>query len=168
MLSIIVAMDRNRLIGKDNSLIWHIPEDLKRFKRLTTNHTIIMGRKTFESLGRILPNRKHIVLTKKPTFIIQDKNVEIKTKIEELEKYINSDEEVFVIGGASIYKQLLPYVRKMYITKIQYEFEGDTYFPNFEEADWKIIEKINGIRNENNPYNYEYITYERKNIVKRD
>ena len=113
MLSIIVAVANNNVIGKDNKLIWHLPEDLKRFKALTTGHTIIMGRKTFESLGRVLPNRKHIVLCNDVNLNIENENVEVLSDISMLEKYINSAEENFVIGGATIYKLLLPKASKL-------------------------------------------------------
>ena len=104
-----------------------------------------MGRKTFESLGRILPNRKHIVLTRNKEMKIEDENVKIVTDISELKEYIESDEENFIIGGASIYKMLLPYTEKMYITKIYEKFDGDTYFPEINETEWKITEKTEGI-----------------------
>ena len=159
MLSIIAAVANNNVIGKDNSLIWHLPEDLKRFKKLTTGHTIIMGRKTFESLGRVLPNRKHIVLCKSGKLQIQNENVEIVTGVEQLKPYMESQEENFVIGGASIYQLLMPYADKMYITKIYHNFEGDTFFPEIDEKKWKIISRENGIKNEDNPYEYEYIDY---------
>lgn len=162
MLSIIVAISDNNVIGKENKLIWHLPEDLKRFKELTTGHTIIMGRKTFESLGRVLPNRKHIVLTRDINYYVDDENVEIVNDIEDLEKYIDSEEENFVIGGAIIYSQLMPKVDKMYITKIHEKFEGDSYFPVINEEEWKEIEKIQGIKDEKNTYDYEFVTYKRK------
>lgn len=162
MLSIIVAVAKNNVIGKDNKLIWHLSEDLKRFKRLTTGHTIIMGRKTFESLGRVLPNRKHIVLCNDAEMNIDNENVEIVDSIDKLEKYENSEEENFVIGGASIYKLLLPKVNKLYITRINQEFDGDVYFPKINESEWEIVEREQGIRNEKNPYEYEYVTYVRR------
>ena len=162
MLSIIVAVAKNNVIGKDNQLIWHLPEDLKRFKRLTTGHNIIMGRKTFESLGRVLPNRKHIVLCNDAELDINDENVEVIDNVNKLEEYINSDEENFVIGGATIYKLLMPQVSKMYITKIHQDFEGDVYFPQIEEEKWQIVSKEQGVKDEKNPYDYEYITYVRK------
>lgn len=161
MLSIIVAVAKNNVIGKDNQLIWHLPEDLKRFKKLTTNHTIIMGRKTFESLGRILPNRKHVILCNDAEMNINDENVEILDDISKLKKYIDSDEENFVIGGATIYKLLMPYTNKMYVTHINQDFEGDVYFPEISENDWKVIEKEKGLKDEKNPFDYEYTTYER-------
>ena len=162
MLSIIVAKSRNNIIGKNNELIWHLPADLKRFKELTTGHNIIMGRKTFESLGRVLPNRKHIILCNDMEMDIDNENVEILDDISKLDKYINSDEENFVIGGATIYKLLMPYVNKLYITKINQDFEGDVYFPEIKEAEWKEISKEKGLKNDENPYDYEYITYVRK------
>ena len=162
MLSIIVAVAKNNVIGKDNQLIWHIPEDLKRFKRITTGKTIIMGRKTFESLGRILPNRKHIILCNDAQMNIENENVEILKDIKELDRYIKCEEEHFVIGGATIYKLLMPYVNKMYITHIDQEFEGDVYFPQIDIQLWNITEKEKGVKNEENPYNYEYVTYVRK------
>jgi dihydrofolate reductase len=163
MLSIIVAVAKNNVIGKDNQLIWHLPEDLKRFKRLTTNHTIIMGRKTFESLGRVLPNRKHVILCNDAEMNIDDENVEILDDISKLKKYKDSEEENFVIGGATIYKLLMPYADKMYVTHIKEEFEGDVYFPEISEKDWKITEREKGLRDEKNPFDYEYVTYERIN-----
>lgn len=162
MLSIIVAIAKNNVIGKDNKLIWHLPEDLKRFKRLTTNHNIIMGRKTFESLGRVLPNRKHIVLCNDMKLDINDENVEIMDNIDKLKEYEEAEEENFVIGGATIYKLLLPRANKLYITKINQEFEGDVYFPEIDESIWKVVETKKGIKDEKNPYDYEYVTYVRK------
>lgn len=141
MLSIIVAIAKNNAIGKDNKLIWHLPEDLKRFKKLTTGKTIIMGRKTFESLGKILPNRKHVILTRNKELKIENDMVEVVTGMEEIKKYITSKEECFVIGGASVYKMLLPYSKKIYITKIYEEFVADTFFPEINESEWEIIEK---------------------------
>lgn len=162
MLSIIVAMGKNHEIGKENKLIWHLPADLKRFQEITSGKTIIMGRKTFESLGRVLPNRKHIVLTKNQDFSYEDPMVEIITDKKEIEPYIVSREEVFVIGGASIYQMLMPYVQKMYITQIEETFEADTFFPEIKEAEWKMIAREKGIKNEKNPYDYEFRTYIKK------
>ena len=163
MLSIIVAVSENNVIGKDNKLLWHIPEDLKRFKKLTIGKTIIMGRKTFESLGKILPERKHIVLSRDPSQeLLNNKEITIVEDTSKLDEYINSSEEVFVIGGAIIYRLLMPYVNKMYITKIHKRFEGDAIFPLINETKWIEKEKIKGINNHENPYDYDFITYERK------
>ena len=162
MLSIIVAKASNNVIGKNNSLIWHLPEDLKRFKALTTGHTIIMGRRTFESLGRVLPNRKHVILCNDMEMDIEDENVEILEDISMLDKYINSEEENFIIGGATIYRLLMPYANKMYITEIDQEFEGDVSFPEINKEEWDIIETEKGLKDEKNPYDYNYVTYVRK------
>lgn len=162
MLSIIVAIANNNVIGKDNKLIWHLPEDLKRFKALTTGHTIIMGRKTFESLGRVLPNRKHVILCNDAQMDIDDENVEILSDISLLDKYKDSEEENFITGGATIYKLLMPYADKMYITKINQDFEGDVYFPEIKDEEWKAIKVEKGLKNEANPFDYEYIDYIRR------
>lgn len=161
MVSIIAAISDNNVIGKDNKLIWHLPEDLKRFKELTTGHTIIMGRRTFESLGKVLPNRKHIVLTRDENYHVDNENVIIIHDIENLEQYIDKEAENFVIGGAIIYRQLMPKADKMYITKIHEKFEGDSYFPIINEKEWSITEKIKGMQNEQNPYDYEFLTFVR-------
>ena len=121
-----------------------------------------MGRKTFESLGRTLPNRKHIVLTKNKEFKCENNMVKIISDISELEEYIKSEEENFVIGGASIYEMLMPYTEKMYITQIEEEFDADTFFPKINRNEWKTLEIKQGITNDKNPYKYKYITYIRK------
>ena len=162
MLSIIVAVAKNNVIGKDNKLIWHLPEELKRFKKLTTGHTIIMGRKTFESLGRVLPNRKHVILCNDMEMNIDDENVEVLEDISMLKEYVESEEENFVIGGATIYKLLIPYANKLYITEINENFDGDVYFPEINKDEWKIVKEERGIKDELNPFDYKYVTYIRK------
>lgn len=162
MLSIIVAKAKNNAIGKNNALIWHLPDDLKRFKRLTTGHTIIMGRRTFESLGRALPNRYHVVLCNDIDLDIDDKNVEVLNDISLLDKYINSEEENFVIGGATMYKLLMPLSQKMYITEIDKAFDGDVYFPEVNLNEWEITNVEPGPNDGENSFKYEYVTYERK------
>lgn len=158
MISIIAAISDNNVIGKDNKLPWHLPGDLKRFKELTIGHVIIMGRKTFESLGKVLPDRKHIVLTRDLGYKVEDENVEIVNEINELEKYIVSEEENFVIGGAIMYRQLIDKVNKMYITRVHEKFDGDSYFPIINEQEWKVVEEE---KVEEKPYNYTFIVYER-------
>ena len=162
MLSIIVAIANKNVIGKDNKLIWHLPEDLKRFKRLTTNHTIIMGRKTFESLGRVLPNRKHIILCNDMELTIEDEQVEVLEDIAKLQPYKEDKQEHFVIGGATIYRLLMPYADKLYLTKIEEDFEGDVFFPEIKEEEWTMVSKEKGLKDEKNPFDYYYINYERK------
>ena len=161
MLSIIVAKAKNNIIGKDNALIWHLPEDLKRFKKMTTGHTIIMGRKTFESLGRVLPNRHHVILCNDAQMNVEDENVEILEDISMLEKYIKDTEEHFVIGGATMYRLLMPVCSKMYITEINQDFEGDVSFPEIDLTKWKATEREQGPEDGINAFQYEYVTYEK-------
>ncbi len=161
MLSIVVAKAKNNIIGKDNKLVWHLPADLKHFKELTTGHKIIMGRKTFESLGRVLPNRKHIIFSQNPDFKVKDENVEVVHSLLQIQELIEGEEEAFVIGGAMIYNFLMPYVKKMYVTQIDQEFEGDAFFPVISENTWKEVSKEKGIKDEENTLDYEFITYER-------
>ena len=161
MLSIIVAIAKNYAIGKDNKLLWHLPEDLKRFKELTIGHTIIMGSRTFESLGRVLPNRKHIVLTDKEEICDSDQ-VEFIYSMDDIKKYQETEEENFVIGGASMYKQLMPYCNKMYVTEIDKEFDGDVYFPEIDKEEWQEVSREKGLTDEKNPFVYDYVTYVRK------
>lgn len=161
MLSIIVAIAENYAIGKDNKLLWHLPEDLKRFKELTTGHNIIMGRKTFESLGKVLPNRKHIVLTHNTDYRVADRNVEIVHSIEELQKYIDDENENFVIGGALIYRMLLDYCSKMYVTRVKKTFEGDAFFPKIDEAKWEEIAKVEGLKDEESGLEFEFVDYKK-------
>ena len=161
MLSIIVAKAKNNIIGKNNELVWHLPEDLKHFKNLTTGHTIIMGRKTFESLGKVLPNRKHVIFSQNPDFKVKDENVEVLHSLLQIQDLIEGEEEAFVIGGAMIYNFLMPYVKKMYVTQINEEFDGDAFFPKIDEKVWKKTSEEKGIKNEENKLDYEFITYER-------
>ncbi len=161
MLSIIVAKAKNNIIGKDNKMIWHLPEDLKHFKNLTTGHTIIMGRKTFESLGKPLPNRKHIIFSQNPDFKVKDENVEVVHSLLQIQDLIEGKEEAFVIGGAMIYNFLMPYVKKMYVTEIEKDFEGDAFFPRIDTNIWKETSREKGIKDENNKLDYYFVTYER-------
>lgn len=152
-------MSENYVIGKDGNLAWHLPSDLKKFKEITSSgsRTMIMGRKTFESLPKVLPGRKHIVLTKNVDYKINDINVEILHSIKELSPYINSSEEYFVIGGGKIFSLLLPYTKRMYLTIIHHPFEGDTYFPKFDKSQWKVIECSEGKVDEENKYRHTYL-----------
>ena len=161
MLSIIVAKAKNNIIGKDNKLIWHLPDDMRRFKELTIGHNIIMGRKTYESLGRVLPDRKHIVFTQNPDFKFDDQNVRIVHSMLEIQEYIESNEENFVIGGAMIYNLLMPYVTKMYVTEINKDFDGDTFFPKINNEIWKEVKREKGPKDEKNNLDYDYVIYER-------
>lgn len=156
--TIIAAIGKNRELGKDNDLIWHLPNDLKFFKQVTSNHSIIMGRKTFESLPRMLPNRKHIVLTTSENL---PSEVEVYKELKQLlERYKDSTEEIFIIGGASIYSQFLEHSDKLYLTEIDAEEkDADVFFPEFDKSNYtsELIKE-----NEDNGIKYKHMVYRRK------
>lgn len=163
MLSIIVAKASNNIIGGDNKLLWHISQDLKRFKEITSGHTIIMGRKTFESLPKILPNRHHIVITRDKNFKVDSPSVEVVNDINTvITKYENSSEEVFIIGGGEIYKFLLPHTKKLYLTRIYKDFDGDTKFPEINLDDWSIDSQSEILTNETDNLKFDFINLIRK------
>lgn len=139
MLTLIAAFNENYVIGKDNKLPWHISDDLKRFKKLTTGKTLVMGRKTFESLPGTLPNRKHIIITGNTNYTYDGDNVEIVHNIKDVLKYKDSEDEVFIIGGGKVYAEFLPYCEKLYLTKVHSNQSGDTYFPKFDISNYEII-----------------------------
>ena len=155
--SIIAAIGKNNELGKNNDLIWHLPNDLKFFREITTGKTIIMGRKTFESLPKMLPNRHHIVLSSLTDF---PKEVDVYKDLKSiLEYYNNCDEELFVIGGASIYKLFLPFSDKLYLTEIDAECKNaDAYFPVFNKEDY---EKNILMENEDNNIKYKHVLYKK-------
>lgn len=158
MISFIVAMDANRAIGVNNQLPWSLPADLAYFKKVTMEHPIIMGRKTFESIGRPLPGRENIVITRNASY--QPEGVTICHSIEEA-VYERDDKEVFIIGGAHIFEQTLRYADRLYITHIHEEFPGDTFFPVIESSQWEVVSKEKGMKDEKNPYDYDFVVYER-------
>lgn len=156
--SIIVAVAENYAIGANNDLLWHISEDLKRFKKITTGHTIIMGKKTFESLPKgALPNRRNIVISD-----INNETIEgcvVANSIEKAIEICNKEEENFIIGGGSIYKQFIEISDKIYLTKVHQEYEADIFFPEIDFSDWNII--FEESHSENNPP-YKYLILDRK------
>lgn len=159
MYTIIAAIGKNRELGRDNKLLWSLKGDLKFFKEKTTNHTIIMGRKTFESLGRLLPNRKHIVISSSNNF---PKEVDVYNNIESLlSHYKDTSEELFIIGGAKIYSEFIDYATKMYLTLVDGEFDADVYFPMFDESVWT---KTVLSENEENGLKYKHVLYEKKTL----
>ena len=162
MLSIIVAVDKNNAIGNENKLLFKLPKDLKRFKEITTGHTIIMGRKTYESLPNILPNRHHIIITRNKSFKVDDDRVTVAYSVDEILPYVKDKEEYFVVGGEEIYRQLLPFVEKLYLTVVDKEFKADASFPIIDPMLWKVTQKIIGIQDDENPLAYTFITLEKK------
>jgi len=160
-LSIIVAIDENNAIGKNNQLLCHLPEDLKRFKKLTSGHTIVMGKRTYESLPiRPLKNRVNIVITDILTEKID--GCIMAYSIEDAIQKCDPFNENFIIGGASIYKQFMPFANKLYITKIHHNFEADCFFPEINTHEWELVMKEDFNLDEKNLYEYSYLTYEKK------
>ena len=159
-ISIIVAIARNWAIGKDNHLLWHISDDLKRFKRITEGHPVVMGKKTYESLPfRPLKNRTNIVITDSP-----DEKFEgciTVNSIEEALGYCSEQEECFIIGGGSVYRQFLPYANKLYLTLVHQDFDADTFFPEIDLSQWKLKEREDHGPTEENDFSYSYLVYEK-------
>ncbi|MGG0791294.1 dihydrofolate reductase [Peribacillus simplex] len=161
MISLIVAMDQNRVIGKNNELPWHLPADLQYFKKVTMGHPIIMGRKTFESIGRVLPGRENVIVTRNQDF--KAEGCVVLHDIEQIKTFADSrDEEVFVIGGAEIFKEILPVTDRLYITEIHETFEGDTFFPMIDENQWDKISSNSGSIDEKNRYAHDFIILQKK------
>ncbi|WP_405573347.1 dihydrofolate reductase [Winogradskyella sp. Asnod2-B02-A] len=158
-LTIIVAEGENNAIGKDNDLIWHLSDDLKRFKSLTNGHHIIMGRKTFESFPKPLPNRTHIVITRQKDYKAPD-GVIIVNSLEDALDAARKDKQPFIIGGGEIYKQAMPLVDKLEITRVHASFENaDTFFPQIDETIWKEVSRITHDADEKHAYTFSFITY---------
>ena len=162
MLKILVAFDENRVIGKNNTLIWHLPADLKRFKALTTGHVIIMGRKTFESIGKPLPNRTTIVISRQTDLQIEGAIIAHSVEEAILKAKSLTREDIFIVGGAEIYALSLPLADQILVTQLHDIFEGDAFFPEIPLDSWEVIERERGVTDEKNAYQYSYLTYARK------
>ncbi len=163
-ISIIVAIAENNAIGKDNRLLWHISEDLKRFKKLTTGHTLIMGRNTFLSLPNgALPNRRHIVISDIPDERFE--RCEMAGSIEEAIQIAGDKEECFVIGGGMVYAQFLPVAGKLYLTQVHQSFDADTFFPEIDFQQWKALLTETVPAGGKNEYPHTYTEYIRKNLL---
>ncbi|WHY95562.1 dihydrofolate reductase [Peribacillus simplex] len=161
MISLIVAMDQNRVIGKNNELPWHLPADLQYFKKVTMGHPIVMGRKTFESIGRVLPGRENVIVTRNQDF--KAEGCVVLHDIAQIKTFADSrDEEVFVIGGAEIFKEILPVTDRLYITEIHETFEGDTFFPVIDENQWDKVSSNPGSIDEKNHYAHDFIILQKK------
>lgn len=158
ILSAVVVTDRNNAIGKNNQLLCHLPADLKFFKSVTLGHPIIMGRKTYESIGRLLPGRKNIIITRNPDLKIE--GAVIFTSFEDALETIK-DEKISVIGGAEIYKLAWPYLTEIYRTMIHHQFEADAHFPEIKPSEFKLTWEEPHTKDEKNPYDYTFQKYER-------
>lgn len=161
VLSAIAAMSENRVIGKDNQMPWSLPADLKHFKTITSGHPVLMGRKTFESIGKPLPNRTNIVITRDASYSAPDCLI-VTSAETALDMALEQDmTEVFVIGGAEIYKQLLPQIQRLYLTLIHHKFEGDTFFPELFASEWREVSREKHLADEKNKYDYSFVVMER-------
>ena len=158
-ISIVVAFDQNRLIGKNNELPWHLPADLKHFKSITMGHHMVMGRKTFDSIGKPLPGRTSVVITRQHG--LQIEGCIVVNNLEEALEYCKGQLEIFIVGGAEIFKWALPLCTDLYVTQIHHQFSGDTWFPEIKTDEWSILSKEDHNADEKNGWNYSYIHYKR-------
>lgn len=160
IVSQIAAMSENRVIGKDNRLLWHMPNDLKHFKNTTSGHTVIMGRKTFDSVGkRPLPKRRNIIITRQNVSV---EGCEVVHSIDAALALCAGEDEVFIVGGAEIYKLALSVTNRIYLTVIHHHFDGDTFFPELNETEWKEMSRENHPADDKHAFAYSFITLERR------
>ena len=160
MITIIAAIAKNNALGKNNKLIWHLPADLKRFKKVTSNHHVIMGRKTFESLGNPLPSRTNIIITRNKN--ISFKNCVVVNSLEEALKAAKEDENPFILGGAEIYKQAIKIADILDLTYIHHTFDADAFFPEIDPSIWQEVSREDFKADAANKYDYSFVTYSRK------
>jgi dihydrofolate reductase len=158
-ISLIVAMAANRVIGRDNTLPWRLPDDLRRFKRLTMGHTLIMGRKTWESIGRPLPGRDIVVVTRQEGYGVPP-GVSVARSVEEALEVAEGD-EVFIAGGEEIFRQTIDRADRLYLTRIDKDFPGDTFFPEFDPKRFRLVEREDHEATEEVPFAYSFLTYDR-------
>jgi dihydrofolate reductase len=151
-LSIIAAVARNRTIGRDNALPWHLPEDLKHFRALTMGHHIVMGRKTYESLGRLLPGRTTVIVTRNPGYRVE--GAVVVTSLQQALEACRGEPEVFIIGGAELYRQALPVADRLYMTEIEADFEGDVHFPELPPSTWHEVSRESRVSADGLPFSY--------------
>lgn len=163
MIILVAAVANNWAIGKNNQMLWHLPNDFKHFKNITTNQTIVMGRKTFESLPGVLPNRKHVIITRNKNYNVPE-NCFTEPNIDAvIKKYNHTD--IYVIGGGEIYKQTLPVANKIELTIVNDTFkDADTFFPEIDFNEWKIVHKENREKDEKHKYSYQFLTLIRKSL----
>ena len=145
-------------MGKDNALLWHLPDDFKRFKQLTTGHYIIMGRKTFESFPKPLPNRTHVIITRQKNYVVPN-NCIVADSFKQALSSCPKNEDIYIIGGGEIYAQSMELANKLEITKINHSFEADAYFPEIDTTKWKLIEEVFHPKDDKHLYSFSYLTY---------
>ncbi|WP_396147092.1 dihydrofolate reductase [Flavobacterium sp.] len=160
MITLIAAAAENNALGKDNDLLWHLPEDFKRFKQITSGHYIIMGRKTFESFPKPLPNRTHIIITRQKEYLAD--GCLVVHSLEEALEISPQNEEIFIIGGAQIYKQALPFADKIDLTRVHIELDADAFFPEFNTSEWNLVFSEKHFKDEKHQFDYTFETYIKK------
>jgi dihydrofolate reductase len=158
-VSLIVAMAENKVIGRDGGLPWQLSSDLRRFKQLTMGHHIVMGRRTFESIGRLLPGRTSVIVTRNPS--IQVDGAKIAASVDDAIRLSDPDDEVFIIGGAEIYRHSIHLVDRMLITRVEAYVDGDVCFPDFEDSQWHLLQRESFAADEKNDYPHSFEIYER-------
>lgn len=151
-LSVIAAIAHNRVIGRENALPWHLPEDLKHFKALTMGHPIVMGRKTYESLGRLLPGRTTVIVSRNRNYAVP--GALIVESLQQALAVCRHEQEIFIIGGAELYKEALPMADRLYLTEIDADFEGDAYFPDFAPGRWREVSRQPHVGASGLPFSY--------------
>ena len=161
MLTIIAAVSENNALGKDNQLVWHLPDDFKRFKTLTSGHYIIMGRKTFESFPKPLPNRTHIIITRQPDYQAPEGCI-VVSSLEKAMELCPANEEAFVIGGGEIYQQALDVVDKIDVTRVHTTLDADTFFPEIDTNIWKLVFEEFHPKDEKHAFDFTFLTYVRR------
>lgn len=165
-VALMVAMASNRCIGQDNALPWHLPEDLKHFKKTTTAKPIIMGRKTYDSIGRPLPGRQNIVITRSDSWsaegVIAVTGLQLALDAAQKAAATMNADEIICIGGAQIYGAMLPVVSRMYVTRVDAEVDGDAFFPEYNDDDWVCVSKNKYKSDESNPYDYTFECWDKK------
>lgn len=159
VITMIAAAAENNALGKDNDLVWHLPDDFKRFKELTTGHHIIMGRKTFESFPKPLPNRTHVVITRKKNY--KKEGAVVVNSLEEALELAKEDRQPYIIGGGEIYRLALPEADRIELTRVHGTFEADAFFPEIDENNWKLVSSTFHPKDERHQYAFTYLTYER-------
>jgi dihydrofolate reductase len=167
-LSLIVAASTNNAIGKNNQLLWHLPQDLKFFKNTTWGMVVIMGRKTFESVNKPLPGRVNIVITSKPDWMAVDVWVAKDLDDAITQAKTTNCKEIFIIGGGEIYKQAMPVADKIYMTRVHTNIEGDTFFPEIDEKEWQLQENTDFKADEKHAYDFSFQTWVKNNLEKKE
>ncbi|MDR2283483.1 MAG: dihydrofolate reductase [Sphingobacterium sp.] len=159
-ITLIVAAAENNAIGKDNQMPWHLPNDFKYFKKSTIDHSIVMGRKTFESIGKPLPERRNIVLTRDQQY--NNPGIDVANSLQDVLTYCRDEREIFIIGGANIYQQALPLAQRVLLTRVHATIDGDAFFPELPSTEWELVSQEKHNKDEKHAYDYTFEVWEKK------